>query len=345
MTPVRRAEQSFAGAFGRPEVAIGRVEALVNDRRSGAGELAARALGFLAVARPASGVSVEVYASALWGYASALAKTRPAMAPVENAVCAAVDAVRAERRNWRLPRDVFESFRRCAAAQCRRLSDARRDAASQYARRPLKRPIVISHSSAVLAALEAAPPRRVTVCESRPGLEGRKTARHLQSLGRRVRVVTESQLLDAVRDCDGALLGCDAVHPDGTVRNKMGSALLALAARRAERPVIALADSFKLSRRAFRENEWGRRRDVWRGAPSSIDVDSEIFETVPADLVTRIVMECGPVGPQTLGPLWAECQRRCRALRRGAPGRGLTLAAGRVALRHKRSENCGRRPK
>ena len=63
--------------------------------------------------------------------------------------------------------------------------------------------MVISYSSRVLNALGAKGRggRRVTVCESRPALEGRRTARLLVGRVGSVTLITESQAGAAMKDC------------------------------------------------------------------------------------------------------------------------------------------------
>lgn len=86
----------------------------------------------------------------------------------------------------------------------------------------------------------------VIVCESRPLCEGVVMACQLAAAGLDVTVITDAQAAVFIDDVDLVLLGADAVTPGGVV-NKVGSKLLALAAKAAGVPVVAVTDSLKVS--------------------------------------------------------------------------------------------------
>jgi translation initiation factor 2B subunit (eIF-2B alpha/beta/delta family) len=86
----------------------------------------------------------------------------------------------------------------------------------------------------------------VIVCESRPLCEGVAMARRLAAAGIDVTLITDAQAGVFVEQSDVVLLGADAVTPDGIV-NKVGSRLLALAARAAGVPVVAVTECLKVS--------------------------------------------------------------------------------------------------
>lgn len=89
------------------------------------------------------------------------------------------------------------------------------------------------------AAIDRGLCTRVIVCESRPLFEGVAMAGALH--GDDIQVITDAQAAVFVREVDAVLLGADCMHAHG-VDNKVGSHLLALAAREAGVPVFALAD-------------------------------------------------------------------------------------------------------
>jgi translation initiation factor 2B subunit (eIF-2B alpha/beta/delta family) len=71
-------------------------------------------------------------------------------------------------------------------------------------------------------------------------------AQRLAAAGLHVTVITDAQAGAFVEEADLVLLGADAVTPAGVV-NKVGSKLLALAAKAAGVPVVAVTDSLKVS--------------------------------------------------------------------------------------------------
>ena len=126
--------------------------------------------------------------------------------------------------------------------------DGSGDSSNGSGGRPPLAVLTASYSSTLLAAMRAAAPRlgRVYVCEARPLCEGVAFARALAAAGADVAVITDAQAGVFVPKCDLVLLGADALTPAGAV-NKVGSRLLALAARDAGVPAYACGDSGKLS--------------------------------------------------------------------------------------------------
>ncbi|KAF8071226.1 SAD2 [Scenedesmus sp. PABB004] len=94
----------------------------------------------------------------------------------------------------------------------------------------------------------AAAPRGVSVvvCEARPLCEGVSMARRLAAAGLAVTLITDAQAGAFMDEVDLVLLGADGVTPGGVV-NKVGSRLLALAAKASGVPVVAVTDSLKIS--------------------------------------------------------------------------------------------------
>jgi translation initiation factor 2B subunit (eIF-2B alpha/beta/delta family) len=116
---------------------------------------------------------------------------------------------------------------------------------------PGARVMTTSYSSTVLVALAAAAADgrlgAVVCCESRPLCEGVALARALAAAGARdVTVITDAQAAAFLGSVDLVLLGADALSEAGAV-NKVGSRLIALAAREEGVPVYACCDSGKIS--------------------------------------------------------------------------------------------------
>ncbi|MFQ5511483.1 MAG: hypothetical protein ACE5EO_06495 [Candidatus Krumholzibacteriia bacterium] len=289
------------------------VEAIALDRVSGASELALRALRLLSRARPLRDAPAGDYRRDIRALARRIGRARPAMAPIRAVTERFLYGIAGGRAH-----DARAACRiACAAAAAieHELLGTTPAVAKRFAGRfdRMRRPLVISYSSQVIAAIEATPRRRgrITVCESRPRFEGRRTARVLATHGRSVTVVTEAQIATAAGDCDCALLGSDAIFADGSVRNKSGSYLVALACRERSLPVIILGDRFKMSDKTP-GGETHAPQEVWRSAPPGVRVQNEYFEHVPAGLIDYIILESGVYRPRNLRDLW-EKERKIRA--------------------------------
>jgi len=184
---------------------ISRISEIATDRTSGAAELALRAAELLSAVR----------AEDLRQVATAVMSAQPAMASVYNAARAALEG-RLEEFALRLRRSREVIARRAAE----RVSDK----------------VVLTHSfsSTVVRALQEGRPKRVLCTGSLPGGEGSRTAAVLHG-----EVVPDAAVYSALSGVDVVVVGADAVTPDGVV-NKIGTALVALAARERGLPAWVL---------------------------------------------------------------------------------------------------------
>lgn len=196
--------------------------------------------------------------------AEALRDARPSIAAVGRVVQHWIDTLP--------PGDAPVAYR--AAAHCGAvldLADAAFHDTVRIARQRLAASpgtiVTLSASSTVRRVLAERPPDEVVVAASEPGGEGRTLAAALGA-----RCVEDRDAERAVVDCAGVLVGADGIGRRCFV-NKVGTRVLAQAARDAGRPFLVVAESFK-------------RIDV--DAPA---VTEDRFETVPNDLVTAFLVD------------------------------------------------------
>ncbi|GAC1411393.1 MAG: hypothetical protein NVSMB57_06100 [Actinomycetota bacterium] len=227
---------------------------VASDRSSGAAELALRT----ADALPGLESERDVMRAA-----RKLLRAHAAMAPL-----------------WR----VFAAALQSPAA-LRRITAAIEDEAAQVARVAAgwalpKRAHVITHSwsSTVHAALGRAGRSRiesVTCSASLPGGEGRALVAKLRREGFEVRLIADSEMFRACEHASVVVTGADAVTEEAVI-NKVGTALLALAAREHGVACYALAGSSKLL-----------PHHAWRPHRASA------YEAVPLDLFDAVLTERG----------------------------------------------------
>jgi translation initiation factor eIF-2B subunit delta len=294
------------------------VEAIASDRKRGAAELAVRALRVFRHAKPARGISAAAYRRAVLRLGQRLARTRINMAPISGVMSVLIhDFLEATKESERSG-IAYQALTGIVARIARDVEDAKEKAAGYYVSTfsRVQRPLVISYSSQVIRALTAAPRNtlRVTVCESRPAFEGRRTARLLLRVARSVTLITESQIMLAMERCDGAVLGCDAIYEDGSVLNKSGSHLIALAAKNNERPVIVMGDGYKLAERREHSLESHPDEEVWRRAARGVRIENVVFEDVPGRLMDFYVLESGVHRIRELKALWRSWRKYRPAL-------------------------------
>jgi ribose 1,5-bisphosphate isomerase len=282
--------------------------AIAEDRAHGAdylGDRAIEALGRFAETHPA--VTVEELRCALWGYAGTLARVRPSMAPLTNKVAAVMSELPVNGTLGGLRVAVADASKRIlseSASRRRRLvgfaAEALKDARCVF---------TYSSSSTVMDVLQALGPRRVIVTEGRPLYEGRGVASQLESQGFNVTLIIDAAAAMYVGEADAILVGADSVLHGGGFVNKVGSRLLALAARERGVPFYVVADTMKLDVAHYLgrglDLEEKEPEEVW-DAPMGVHVANPYFEETPGSLVTLYVTERGPMGPGELLAIFEE---------------------------------------
>lgn len=157
----------------------------------------------------------------------------------------------------------------------------------------------LSRSGTVFETLRRAS-ARVLIGESRPACEGTEVATTLAAAGLEVTLTTDAALPWALDAGDGprpdlALVGADAVLPDGAVLNKVGTRALGLSASRADVPLYVVAARDKV---AVADRSPTARSDPGPLAPGpDVETWTPTFDRTPADCLTGIITEGGVVTP------------------------------------------------
>ena len=297
------------------------LERLRLDRAHGAGWLSREAVRGLAraVESNPAGTSSDLL-SYLRRTARAFALARPSMAPLANIVAFTLDRVLSQSDGASVA-DIHRLVR-SAAEVAARLSAEVSDAAAAHAQTYLSGTVMThSYSLTVLAALTGARDRieHVVVTESRPLYEGRATARELTSAGLRVSLITDAQMGVLIREARVAVVGADSVLGDGSVVNKAGTSLLALAARAAGVPFYVVAETLKIAPWPAREiqledNDAG---EVVSDVPAGVRVRNIYFDRTPARLVTGLITERGALARQQVRELARAHRARFRLVLEG----------------------------
>ncbi len=142
--------------------------------------------------------------------------------------------------------------------------------------------------------------------ETRPMLQGRKTALELSGAGIKVRHFVDAAARLALKNSDIMLIGADAITSEGAVVNKIGSELFAEAAERRGIPVYSCTSSLKFDPKTifgFDEAvEVRPSREIWARPPKNVIIDNHAFEIVSPNLITGIITELGIFQPSLLIP-------------------------------------------
>ncbi len=261
-----------------------------DNLRDGASHLARVALDALmafAEAEPAD--DAETLRAGLLAFAADLGAQRPSMTAIHNLVA-----------RWRQGVAEFEgdvhALRRYAVDQARDVrtwADAATDATVRAAEQRIpagSRILLHSSSSTVGRILERMSEARISaiVTESRPGLEGWNVAATLARNGMAVTYITDAQAGLFVGEADLVLFGADSVLADGSLVNKAGSLLIALAAREAGVPVLVAAESFKCTGLAAEEVELEEKSGSELRPPPVPGIRSRniYFDITPVELIS-----------------------------------------------------------
>jgi hypothetical protein len=277
------------------------IAALADDRHSGAGALAARALNLL-MRDDAQRVLVRA--------AAAVCRAQPTMAPVWNAALAAL----ADREEpGTLDRFRARLGRAPAALERYALGVLVPDSVRAV------RLATLSASRTVLATVRGLARRvdvHISCSEGRPVLEGREMAVALAAAGARVTLCTDAALGSSIDGADAVLVGADAVGSKA-VLNKIGTRMLAAAAGSCGVAVYVLATGDKLAMPALWPHlsvRTGAPAEVWEHPSPGVQVVNPYFEETRLDLVTAVITDSGVLGvdmvPAACAALETELARR-----------------------------------
>lgn len=260
------------------------VETILGDETHGSSTVSIRALEVLRNAA----VSVDSV-DELRPLAIELATGRPELVVCGNRIDRAMTAV-IEREWTAAVRRLESELDRAANAD---------DRAARFAATRCVDCAVVTHSRSgtIRQAIDIGEIPAVTVLESRPGGEGVTLAESL------VEATTVTLVPDAAHrtvfetgNPDVVLVGADAIGPDGTVQNKVGTLPLAKAAQDHGCPVLVCSSLDKVVPETLPESPPIDREDVYVGE-ANLSVGGVVFDRTPADCIDCFVTEHGTVPP------------------------------------------------
>ncbi len=147
---------------------------------------------------------------------------------------------------------------------------------------------------------------KVFCTETRPRYQGRITAKELVDAG-----ITTTQVVDSAmrwvinrHDVDIIITGADSITSQGTVINKIGTRLLALAAREMDIPFYSAINLLKYDPETsigkLSEIEMRESKEIWENPPEGLNFLNPAFETVSHDLIDGIISEAGVFAPSAV---------------------------------------------
>ncbi len=168
--------------------------------------------------------------------------------------------------------------------------------------------ITLSYSGSVLKAIKRAHDRgseiEVIVSESRPIGEGLEMAKHLARIGVKTTLIVDSAIRASIERATKAMLGAEAIAANGAVVNKVGSAVLALAAKEARVRLYIVAGTYKILPETI-FGEMVALPSVEEEIPSDLKEMgvkniTPLFEAISPDLIDAIATERGFIAPEAI---------------------------------------------
>lgn len=292
-TALHRSESSWA--WMAYESVSPTVRSVTRDDEHGSAYLSVRALEVLrdrAGLLDAEGASDADAWDELADLATRLRTARPGMAGVRNRVNRTM--ADADGDPWAVETVAEAAIERAATADAR----AARRAAPLIDDEVV---LTLSRSGTVLGAFADGTPRRIVTLASNPGNEGIDVAESLAD-EHTVTIAPDAAAGHLLSEADRVLVGADAIGPDGTVLNKVGTRTVAVVAASEGVPVTVVAASDKVDADGTLRIESAGRSTVYDG-DAPVDVASPLFDRTPPELVDRIVTERGTVPPDGIAAL------------------------------------------
>ncbi|UCC18676.1 MAG: hypothetical protein JSV62_11275 [Promethearchaeota archaeon] len=170
---------------------------------------------------------------------------------------------------------------------------------NHYKKRPSKI-MLISYSSTIINLLAEFNKENleIYVLESRPLLEGRKTAEILSQYFK-THLIVDAAIGKFIDQIDIILIGVDSILKDGSIINKIGTFPLALVAKANDVPIYVIADSFKYNLRShFDQRIIIDKKPIYEIYDKKIEnkylkVDNYYFDMTPSKYISGIISEYG----------------------------------------------------
>ncbi len=143
--------------------------------------------------------------------------------------------------------------------------------------------------------------------ESRPVFQGRITAREMLDAGIEITMIVDSAVRYFMNEVDLVVVGADAITSEGNVINKIGTSVVALAAKEARTPFYVACELLKFDSATVHGDyeiiEERSPQEVWKDAPSGLNIRNPAFDVTRREFIHGIICEEGVVSPDSVSEL------------------------------------------
>jgi ribose 1,5-bisphosphate isomerase len=147
----------------------------------------------------------------------------------------------------------------------------------------------------------------VVCTESRPVFQGRITAEEMVDAGIKTTLIVDSAVRYFMNEVNLVVVGADALTSEGNVINKIGTSMVALAAKEARTPFYVVSELLKFDpmtvHGAYEMIEERSPNEVWDNPPPGLIIRNPAFDVTRRDFIHGIICEEGIVSPHTIGEL------------------------------------------
>lgn len=167
------------------------------------------------------------------------------------------------------------------------------------------------HSSTVTNLLQKAKLNGKTfevVCtESRPIFQGRLTANEMLDSGIKTTMLVDSAVRHFMNEIDLVMVGADAITSEGNIINKIGTSMVALAAKEARTPFYVVSELLKFDpvtvRGDYERIEERSSKEVWIDPPLGLIIRNPAFDVTRREFIHGIICEEGIISPHSISEL------------------------------------------
>lgn len=294
------------------------VEKIKLDKEHGASQLGREALKALKLfIKKDESESLNEFLMRIKKIGFKLANARLNMSPLTNLVGKTVYLIKENSRNLSLKE--LKEFAILKIDELIFESEAAINKIADLTSKIIEDKTIITHSfsSTIVEAIKKSRVKKVITSESRPLFEGRKTAVQLSKFKIPIILVTDAALGFYASKAEVALVGCDSILANGSIINKVGTYLLALAAKDNNIPFYVASETIKINPKSFHEVklEKGSKSEVAENLPKEVKVENLYFDVTKSSLITALITEEGIIKPSEVKNKVEEFKKYVEALK------------------------------
>jgi ribose 1,5-bisphosphate isomerase len=147
----------------------------------------------------------------------------------------------------------------------------------------------------------------VVCTESRPVFQGRLTAKEMLDAGIKTTMIVDYAVRHFMNEVDFVVVGADAITSEGNVLNKIGTSMVALAAKEARTPFYVVTELLKFDPvtilGAYERIEERSPKEVWDAPLDGLIIRNPAFDVTRRDFIHGIICEEGIMPPHSISEL------------------------------------------